>query len=329
MNDTNGSIPQLSWFEATRDQLRDYWESTPWHIGGDITVKKLKKAIAAHAQQLRDLPENFLSMAMDMELAAVWHATRAKIGAGQKSAADDPRRFGAKPWVYRPFIVVEDLKQDRYRCLADDSNVFNVWSPALTLDLKEGKRCFLGLFIDVGDSWWMSYGPLLGWRGLLPGDLSYLASRIARQQCALEGFDAVARSNPVPFWAAWRYSESPNVVHKQGAVLSTWLEGKLDLAFEEAVPKTWLREDSGKRTRWVNGNNFFAQKEIYLNRVDGEALLLARRAEDIAKIKSLVGSHFTPRGKLESCSLMMELIVKEVLGEDSIGVKWERPFTRG
>ena len=33
------SIPELAWFEATRDSLGKYWESTPWHVGGDITVK--------------------------------------------------------------------------------------------------------------------------------------------------------------------------------------------------------------------------------------------------------------------------------------------------
>ena len=182
--------------------------------------------------------------------------------------------------------------------------------------------------IDVGEGWWMTYGPLLGWRGLLPGDLFYFASRVARQQFTLEGFDAVVRTNPVPFWAAWRYSESPVVVHGPGAILSTWLEGRLDPAFGGSLPKTWLREDAGNRTRWIKGKDFFAKMEIYLNRANGEALLLARKDDDVRKIKKLVGSYFTPSGKIERCGVQMEVIIKDVLGEDSMGVKWERSFTK-
>jgi hypothetical protein len=323
------SIPELSWFEATRDSLGKYWELTPWHVGGDITVKRLDKAVKTYTRQLRDLPHDFIPMAMDTELAAVWHVTRAKPGLGEELDTDDPRRFGMKPWIYRPFIIIDELNQHRYRCLDDDDVVFSVWSPAITLDLKAGKRCFLGLMIDVGENWWMTYGPLLGWKGLLPGDLRYFASRVAHQQFALEGFDAVVRTNPVPFWAAWRYSESPAVFHGPGAIISTWLEGKLDPSFGESLPKTWLREDAGKRTRWVNGKDFFAKKEIYLNRANGESLLLVRRDEDIKKVRKLVGSQFTPSGEIERCGILMEVIIKDVLGEDSIGVKWERPFTKG
>lgn len=324
----SSSVPELSWFEATRDSLGKYWELTPWHVGGDIVVKRLGTSIKTYARQLRDLPGNFLPMAMDMELAAVWHATRAKSGLGVELAADDPRRFGAKPWVYRPFIVVEDLDQHRYRCLDDYGLVFNVWSPGLTLNLKEGKRCFLSLMIDVGEAWWMTYGPLLGWQGLLPGDLMYFASRVARQQYTLEGFDAVVRANPVSFWAAWRYAESPTVFHGPGVVLSTWIEGKLDPTFGESLPKTWLREDAGKRTRWINGKDFFTRKEIYLNQANGEALLLAHRDEDIKKVRKLVGSFFAPCGGVERCGVQMEVIIKDVLGEDPVEVKWERPFTK-
>jgi len=49
----------------------------------------------------------------------------------------------------------------------------------------------------------MTYGPLLDWMGLFPGDLGYFASKVARQLYGKEGFSAVVHFNPVPFWTAW------------------------------------------------------------------------------------------------------------------------------
>lgn len=312
-----------SWFVSTQQLLSVYWESTPWQEGGDFAAKRLDKEIKKYARLIRELPGNLIPMAMDQYLAATWHAAEANRAAVKGGPGE---RFGGKPWLFTPFLVAEDLGNFRYLCAGESGEAFHLYSPGVAKNLRGGSRIFLALLLDVGEGWKMSYGPLYGWVGLLPGDLSFFASRVARQRFDSEGFDAVVRADPVPFWAAWYYGTKPFVMHGPGAILSAWIEGSLDPSFGEGLPRTWKREDQGKRTRWIHGEDFFHRKDIYLNRSTNEALLYARTDEDLEKTRKLAGAAFTAKGKAERCGILMEIILKDLLGVDPVSVSWERPF---
>lgn len=330
-------IPDTDWFEEQRDLFAVYFDDTPWHATGDRIVRTLEVALRKYASKLDKLPGNFLPMVMDQYLASRWHET--SHSSPELDAGDIKEQmrylhafccFGIKKWPYRAFEVIKDLGGKRFWCRDEEDEEFGLYSDGLVHSFSEGKRLFLSVVVEVEGRWHMTYGPLLDWMGLFPGDLGYLASKVARQLYRKEGFSAVVRFNPVPFWAAWTYGVIPAVYHKDEPVIQCWLHGTLAPGFDEALPSTWRRDDAGSKTRWMyRDDNFFRMRQIFLDRKTGKALVLARRPGDFNKIMALLGRRFEQDEERPlGVSALMGAIIQDILGVDEDIAAWERPFSR-
>lgn len=332
------TIPEATWFEDQRSLLADYFDATPWQEGGERKLKTMGSSLRKYANKLSQLPENFVSIAMDQYLASLWHESfhydpdmgAGLIKAGKENNLRAIARFAEQKWPYRTFEVLKDLGEGRYWCRDETEVEFGLYSGGLGHVVADGGRLFLSVVMEVGEFWHMTYGPILGWNGLFPGDLQFFASKVARQLYEKEGFSAVVHFNPVPFWGAWYYGVKPAVYHRDEPVIQCWLHGRLDPGIDEALPSTWRRDDVGSKTRWMyRDENFFRRRQIFLDRKTGEALVLARRPGDFNKTMKLLGRRFEqdePRPM--SASLLMLLIVKDILDADDGVLSWERPFDR-
>lgn len=327
-------MPQTQWFMDTKALLGVYWKDTPWQREGDRVTLRLGEGLRTYAKYFRELQSNLVPMTMDQYLAALWHGEKPSIDRDfpldlDVESREARLRFGQKPWRYRVFEVAEDLGENRFRCVDEEGGGFPLFSPGIEKCREEGSRVFLSLLLEVGEGWWMSYGPLFAWRGLLTGDLSFFAAHVARQRFAAEGIDGVIRFDPLPFWALWYYANQPLVVHRNEALASCWLRGRLEADFGAGLPSIWKRQDVGKRSRWIQGRDYFMQKAIYVNRQTDAALLYAHSPKDLLKLVELAGPSFCPAAEgPEGCGVLMEAAIKELLGVEPEIVAWERPFAR-
>lgn len=330
-------IPDTAWFEGQRDLFAVYFEDTPWHATGDRIVRTLELALRKYAEKLGKLPGNFLPMVMDQYLASRWHEMANALPElesgdlrGKREYFNAFCRFGTKNWPYRAFEVLQDLGGKRFWCRDEEDEEFGLYSDGLAHSLSEGKRLFLSVVVAVEGRWHMTYGPMLDWMGLFLGDLGYFASKVARQLYGKEGFSAVVRFNPLPFWTAWTYGVIPAVYHEGEPVIQCWLHGTLAPGFDEALPSTWRRDDAGPKTRWTyRDDSFFRRRQIFLDRKTNKALVLARRPQDFNKIMALLGRRFEQdEERPQSVSALMGAIIQDILGVDEEVAAWERPFAR-
>ncbi len=290
-------IPEVAWFEEQRSLLAEYLDGTPWQTTGDRRLKTMRPSLKKHANKLRQLPGNFLPMAMDQYLASLWQET-------------SPSDSGMGKWPFRAFGILKDLGGGRYWCLDEDNQEFGLYSGNIGKTIDEGNRLFLTVMIPLDRSWCITYGPLFGWHGLFLGDMSYFASKIAPQLNAKKGYSAVIQFDPVPFWAAWCYGNMPAIYHGEEPVIQCWMHGKLDLGFEGALPSTWTRTDVGQKTRWwYRDNNYFRRREVFLDRETGKALVFANRPGDFEKMMRIVGKHFEPEERVPLNASMMVLTI--------------------
>ena len=317
--------------------LKIYDEGDPWQQDGERIVRLLKDALKRYAADLSGLPDQFVPMAMDQYLAALWHSEdresarekHRRTRAGDKEYESAYELFNAEPWLYTAFIMLEDLGGGRYHCMDDEENSFMLYSPSLANALKEGSLIFLSLLLSIGDGWYMTHGPIQGWRGLSFSDIGSFASCVARQRYRNDGLDAVVMADPVPFWALGKYGNIPPVFDGDEPVVYCSIRCSLSPDFGESLPRTWRRQDAGKKTRWVYGagKNLLSRRYVYLDRSQGKAYLAASRLGDCDKLLKFM----TPYIELSDeppavVGALMVMIQKELLRADGPLAVLEKPF---
>jgi hypothetical protein len=318
-------LPEPAWFEEVQRSFQVYWEKTPWHTLGDTTLATLKPMLRKYGAQLQKLPDNFLPSVMDQYLAARWHVSPFSA----RQDGEGPR-FGSAVWRYVAFSVLEDLGGYRFWCQAEDGGEFGLYSDGVADSLRQGYTLFFCLVVGVEGIWHLTYGPILGWKGLVHGDLSYLASKVAAQLYANSGFHAVVLASPVSFWVSWSLGDAPAVYHGDQPVLYCWCEGRLAPRFDEKLPSTWKRADAGARSCWTyKETDYFKQRRIFLDRKSGKALLFALRPDDFNRLLSKLGARFTPDVyRSNAISFLMFMILKSILHREVEFEPWLRPFER-
>lgn len=321
------NAPAPAWFEETQRSFKTYWEKVPWHTLGDATVATLAVPLKKYMVNLNELPDNFLPSVMDQYLAARWH----RFSSSAPTEGEKSSLFGTTEWRYEAFSVVEDLGGYRFWCRSEDDKEFGLYSDGIDDSLRQGYTLFFSLIVEVKDGWYLTYGPILGWKGLIPGDLSYLASGIAVQLYAESGFHAVVLASPVPFWASWSLGNAPAIFHGEQPVIYCWCEGVLNPDFEEKLPSTWKRTDAGAKSCWTYKEmDYFKQRRVFFERKTGRAMIYALRPGDFNKTLLKLGTSFTPKGKgIREVSFLMGVILKSILKKDLEFEPWLRPFERG
>ncbi|MFA6505435.1 MAG: hypothetical protein WCT14_05015, partial [Treponemataceae bacterium] len=308
--------------------LKLYDKGDPWQEDGGRFILPLRDALKKHAESLSTFPKQFVPMAIDQYLAALWHSVdgesdrekHRRTRAGDKEYESAYELFNEEPWLYAAFVVLEDLGEGRYLCMDDEEASFMLYSPSMANTLKEGSITFLSVLLSIGDDWYMTHGPILGWNGISLGDIGSFASCIARQRYENDGLDAVVCANPVPFWALWKYANIPPVFDGDEPVVYCSLRGKLSPEFEANLPRTWRREDAGKKTRWVygTGKNVLNRRYVYLNGGKGYAYLAAFRIGDFEKLLKFARPYFSPSRELPvAIGALMAMIQKEMLGAEA------------
>lgn len=319
--------------------LKLYDEGDPWQEYGERFILPLKEELKKYSETLSELPQQFVPMMMDQYLAALWHSVEGesdrekhrRTRAGEEEYERAYGLFNDEPWLYAAFVVLEDLGEGRYLCMDDEEASFLLYSPSMANARKEGSITFLSVLLSIGDDWYMTHGPILGWNGISLSDIASFASCIARQRFENDGLDAVVCANPVPFWALWKYANIPPVFDGGEPVVYCSFRGKLSPEFEANLPRTWRREDAGKLTRWVygSGKNVLNRRLVYLDRRKGRAYLAAFRLGDFEKLLKFARPCFDPsRDPPVVIGALMAMIQQEMLGVESPLAELEKPFEK-
>jgi hypothetical protein len=303
-------IPPLDWWLAQNAKLKPRWDATPWQAGGVTALKPLTQEIRRLAPIINQLPGNFMAMTADQHLAVLREGYR-----------------------YECFSVTDDLGDGRLACRSIDSKEFALYSPGTRKNLAEGVKIFFTALApfdssESGIECYATYGPILCWNGLRLTDIECLARYVARDLYAAQGFSAVARRNPVPFWASYRWGTAPTVFHEEDLLCSCQATGRLCAGFESRLSEGWERTDAGKKSRFTfKAEKSFHDQYVYYDRKTDRALLYSSLEPDFESLIEILGDSFIPDSQgSERISFLMETILREVLGKELEYSSWAKPF---
>lgn len=308
----DAACPGAAWFKAMTESYSETWETHDWHKDGDRALRPLKDSLRRYAQSLEELPEKFLTVAFDQYLAAL-----------------------SEGYEYQVLEVVSDLGDDRYLCRGENDERFHLWSNAVTRNLEEGGRTQLALIIRLGDTGedpvpLITYGPVLAWKAISLGDLSFLGRALARDLWRLKGLSAVIKRDPVPFWALWSMGNAPGLIHGAQPIRTCWYEGRFSCDPRALLPGgAWKRDQIGKKVRYHKpGSKFFFEQVIIFDEKTSRGIMLARRETYLARLFSALEPVFNPDPE-GLCSVSMTFVTafeSIIKGRMLPYEEWLRPF---
>ena len=282
-----------------------YWkheDGAPWHDTTSAQIKKLYASLKKYARFFRNLPEDLVPRLIDQWLASVWHKD-----------ANRGSPFGNQRWNYHAFRPIEKIGEDVFACIDGDGEVLVIYSHGIGTQFGSTltNMCVL---IDAG-GWYLTYGPILTWNGIVPSDFAYLAEHIARRQYELQGLTAVIHFDPCPFWAVQTIAQLPPIFHKDEFVMLCSLECKFKNNIVPKLPKTWTVEHAEKYTRWIyNEDDYLNARRIYFNEKTNEVYLSAHNEDAFEKMLTrLKGSIDIGSHKIERVSMAMESLCSDLL----------------
>ena len=298
-----------------------YWnceEGAPWHDVKNPQLKKLFASLKKYARFFDSISEESIHRLMDQWLASMWHKNANRGGT-----------FGNQHWNYHVFRPVEKIGEDLFTCIDSDGTVLVIYSHAIGMEFGDTLTS-MTVLIDAG-GWYLTYGPVLKWRGIIPSDITYLAGHIARQQYELQGLTAVIHFNPCPFWALQNIAHIPPVFHKGEFVLCCSLECKFKNDVVPELPKTWTVEHAGKYTRWTyNQEDYLNSRCIYFNEKTKEVFLSAHNDDAFEKMLTQLKGHIDIGShKSEKVSMTMESLSGNLLKTPQKLVRLEAIFGGG
>ena len=307
-------LPTAAQIKAGKEAFDVYCENTPWQDDGDRILKPVFKNIRKYMDIFAKIPDD-MGLFFDAYLAAVYHKNANRGG-----------QFGNQRWKYHSFEVVEEYGKDLFLCRDEEENEFVLKSNSVTINLDEGHVLFFSVLVDMG-GWFMTYGPVLGFKGLLPLDIVQLARLVAPQMLKQGGLHSVVMFSPLAFWSMVNLCEIPPVFHGETFVENITWKGHLKEGSEISLPSTWQKSVAGANTRWIyKKDDFFHRQYIYFNEKKNEMYLSASNPLDFSKLCKKAESFFEPDEDAFSMSMLMETHVELATGKKPLSVSLDSRF---
>ncbi|NLK45167.1 MAG: hypothetical protein GX297_00685 [Treponema sp.] len=296
---------------------RDEYEDPPdWFSEGDNYLRRISAFRGKFRTEIDKIPQSSQNKLYEQWIASVWHKNANRGG-----------RFGNQKWDFHAFSIGQKLGNDLFACKDADGSVYVIFSHSLQINYDENLLTCVTLLIDMG-GFYMTYGPVMGWKGIIPSDIDYLAYCTANQLYDNQGMSSVFQFNPWPLWGAFGISEMPPLMHKGKMVMSCVLE----TAFKDnKVPefnKKWIMEKSknGKLTRWSNNNDYLASTIIYYDEKLNKVVILGHNREDFENTINRFKDSLYLKNKPEICTMVMDTQVFSLFKRKNLLSQMESNF---
>lgn len=190
----------------------------------DNPMRDMLRTLDQHQELLRGMPEGWLEHTSAQYIAFRLFRDR---GFARKYRAHPALRERSEaerawfvqqldvPWRYCFCRIIDQPHRDFFEMqnVATGEN-FLLYSPAMTAQVEEqGMPMFSFLLIGFNDACWQTYGPLMHFHGLFPGDLVLIGSQIQRGVRRLEDLPRLIDRDPIFFALLWHWGNAPATVH--------------------------------------------------------------------------------------------------------------------
>lgn len=316
----------------TEDEIKEksalfdsYWitenDSPIWQENGFEKMRRILPEIKKHSSIFDEFEEELFGRLTDQWLANLYHTNANRGG-----------QFGNQKWNYYVFEPWEKLAPDLFTCVLANGKPIVVYSHGVELAFENDAMSVLVILVDMG-GWFMTYGPVMYWKGLSTKDFDELCRVVAKQTFELKGLNGVIQFNPVPFWAALKGSTIPPLAHNGKTVIicfaqTRFIDGKVPEFVSDS--SKWKHEISKnkKYERYVfNSEDYLGSSALYIEPKTGNVYFLSHSEEDFEKWLLKFMPHFDKKHYSESRATMgMQTIILEEKKTPNVIDKLEKAF---
>lgn len=319
-------IPTEKELKETKAALDDYWDSgeePEWFSIGDAQLRRISSFIGKFKSKFADIEEENFNRFVEQWIASIWH-----------KSANRGNGFGDTKWDYHAFTVGQKLKENLFACMDSNGKPFVVYSPSVQMNYEENSFTCLCVLIDVG-GFFMTYGPVMSWKGLVLEDFEYLAQKTAGQMYESQGLSAVIQFNPVPFWISTNLGNIPPIGHKGKEVLYCELEcafknNKIpDFQNDSICNCKWKKEETqnGKLIRWIdNKDDYLSSTTVYYDSKTQKVLISSYNKDLFDKLLEQVKNALIIKKKPSICSMVMLTEASSLFKEKKLLEQFESKF---
>lgn len=319
-------IPTEKEIKNTKAALDDYWnsgEEPEWYTIGDAQLRRISSFIGKFKSKFSEIEEENFNRFVEQWIASIWH-----------KSANRGNVFGDTKWDFHAFTVGQKLKENLFACMDSNGKPFVVYSPSVQMNYEENSFTCLCVLIDVG-GFFMTYGPVMSWKGLVLEDFEYLAQKTAGQMYDAQGLNAVIQFNPVPFWISTTMANIPPIGHKGKEVLYCELEcafknNKLpDFQDGSLCNCKWEKEEAqnGKLIRWVNNKeDFLSSTTVYYDSKTQKVLISSYNKDLFERLLEQLKDSLITRKKPSFCSMAMLAESSKLFKEKRLVEQFESKF---
>lgn len=318
-------VPTEDEIKEKQNLFDSYWitenDSPVWQENGFEKMKRILPEIKKRASIFNEFEEESFGRLSDQWLANLYHTNANRGG-----------QFGNQKWNYYVFEPWEKLAPDLYTCVLADGKPIVVHSHGVELAFENDAMSVLVILVDMG-GWFLTYGPVMYWKGLRTKDFDELCRVVAKQTFELKGLNGVIQFNPVPFWVALKYNSILPIAHKGKTIIACFaqtrfIDGKLPEFLLDS--SKWKHETSKnkKYERYVfNSEDYLGSSALYIEPKTGNVYFLSHSEEDFEKWLLKLMPHFDKKHYSESRATMeMQSIILEEKKTPNIVDKLEKAF---
>lgn len=193
----------------------------------DDTVRDFTRDLEMYRHITADLPEHWFTHVItqylgfrlfrEKGLARKYRGHPAMRQRSEEELEWLDRQF-TEPWHFCFCTILNQPHRDFYM-MQDvcSGEIFLMYSPAMSrgIDDLQGWPALSLVLMNSNDTCRETYGPLLHFKGLFPGDLVFFARQLQSNLRRLEEVPAVINRDPIPFILLSRWGNMPATVHKQ------------------------------------------------------------------------------------------------------------------
>ena len=313
---TNDEVIQL------KNEYDDYWKAVPWHSIGAAQIKRFNSQTKKILAEFKEVSESIPGKLIDQWLASIWHKN-----------ADKGGLLGNQQWNYYAFELLEKIGNELFVCRTSEGKIIVVASEAIQKNVDDGATTFFTILLDVGD-WYLTYGPVWGWKGFIPSDFDYIAKNVAKQTFELYGLTAVVQFNPTAFWDAIKFKEMSPIGHR-GKIIQFYnmecrFKDNTPPDFEKLFPQkkfNWEKEEAQKCVRWIfNGDDYLGSYGLYFDTKEGTVLLFAHDGKRFESIHSPLKPFLEKCGPIDHPTMMAFSIARGFFNKKMLLEKFEGKF---
>jgi hypothetical protein len=309
----------------------------PWAVKKGDLEQRFSEALSRIKEQARKFPKGWVPLTSG-QLGACWaFQNPARIeeylsGTGRNLSSGAVRllhQLEEHPAFFTAFRVEKALGDDLFEI--DDyssGEVHLLFSPALAQSITSKPMSYQTLLFSNGSSL-QAIGPLHYFRGLGSADFHYYAAHLHQDLYEQSGLSAVMTEMPERFVILDAFTEVPMIGHG-GQLLycctSAFTAASLDPA---SLSSSFDVEEAQAKFRFrLKGSNPpFATADLYWDPSNHEAFIYAKNPEDYRKVvRALAGKLEAPLDPQLTCTQIMEIIARNLLGAEPPVLAWERPF---